>query len=82
MLDYHPYDVEANSKLVFSLLHIILHISFFVGANTQTPVCMGALQSSGDGGSALFGQAFMMAQFLILNVGDRTISFADIAKDL
>ena len=43
---------------------------------------MGALQSSGDGGSALFGQAFMMAQFLVLNVGDRTISFAEIAQNL
>ncbi len=43
---------------------------------------MGALQSAGIGGSALFGQAFMMAQFLILNVGDRTIGFAEIAQDL
>ena len=43
---------------------------------------MGALQSSGIDGSAVFGQAFMMAQFMVLNVGDRTIGFAEIAQDL
>ena len=43
---------------------------------------MGALQSAGDGGSALFGQAFMMAQFMVFDVGSRTVSFAEIAEDL
>ena len=74
MLNYHPYDVETNSKLLFSCY-------FAVGANIPL-ACKGALQSSGIGGSALFGQAFMMAQFLILNVGDRTIGFAEIAPGL
>lgn len=67
---------------IFSRLHTILHVILVLGANTQNAVCMGALQSSGDGGSAFFGQAFMMAQFLVLNVGDTTISFAEIAQDL
>lgn len=43
---------------------------------------MGALQSAGDRGSALFGQVFMMAQFMVFNVGNRTISFAEIAQEL
>ena len=43
---------------------------------------MGALQSSGDGGSAVFGQVFMMAQFMVFDVGSRAIGFAEIAQDL
>jgi len=43
---------------------------------------MGALQSAGDGGNALFGQVFMTAQFVVFDVGSRTISFAEIAQDL
>ena len=65
----------------FSLLHYNCACYLAVGANT-TVACKGALQSSGVGGGALFGQAFLMAQFLILNVGDRTIGFAEIAPDL
>ena len=80
MLNYHPCDVETNSKLLFSPTYDFA-CYFAIGANTNV-ACKGALQSSGIGGSALFGQAFMMAQFLILNVGDRTIGFAEIAPDL
>ena len=43
---------------------------------------MGALQSAGDGGAAVFGQAFLMAQFTVFNVGSRSISFAEIAPDV
>ena len=80
MLNYHPYDVETNSKLLFSLTYNFA--SYFAVEASVNVACKGALQSSGVGGSALFGQAFMMAQFLILNVGDRTIGFAEIAPDL
>ena len=45
-------------------------------------VCTGALQSAGDGGNAVFGQAFMMAQFMVFNVGGRSIGFAPIAENL
>lgn len=44
-------------------------------------VCMGALQNSWDGG-AVFGQVFYMAQFMVFDVGGRTMSFAEIRQDL
>ena len=40
-------------------------------------VCSGALQNVGDDGAAVFGQVFMMAQFMVFDVGSRTIGFAE-----
>lgn len=91
VLNYHPYNNEANSKhclrppSINTLVYIPCGYRFCERSLQELIcclVCMGALQSSGDGGSALFGQAFMMAQFLVLNVGNRSISFAEIAPDL
>ena len=45
-------------------------------------VCTGALQPTAPGGSAVFGQVFLMAQFAVFNVRDRSISFADIVPGL
>ena len=43
---------------------------------------MGVLQNAGDGGGAVFGQFFMKAQFMVFNVGSRSISFAEMRPDI
>ncbi|KAG7004610.1 hypothetical protein G7Y79_00024g055600 [Physcia stellaris] len=41
--------------------------------------CTGALQPTAPSGPAVFGQAFLMAQFAVFDIGGRRISFAPVA---
>lgn len=82
VLNYHPYDIAANSKHPYILQALRFPLWFRFTHLHWATVCMGTLQSAGDGGGAVLGQAFMMAQFVVFNVGSRSISFANIAQNL
>lgn len=88
VLNYHPYDADPNSKHLTSTImpfrpsySAALDICGIVRELTDNAVCVGTLQNAGTGSGALFGQAFMMAQFMVFNFGDKTVSFAEIAPD-